>query len=156
MHGEPLLLWMLILPLAGSAVAMFMPVHARNAVAWLGASAAIFHTMNHATFKASPFKATGVATGVVAFVAIAALTLLGALGLLRMPTFYERVHAPTLGTTLGTFLILAASMLLFSVLASRPVLHEIAIAVFVTVTTPVTYMLLLRAAVRRQCSGDGS
>jgi multicomponent K+:H+ antiporter subunit G len=89
-------------------------------------------------------------------VAGAALTLLGALGLLRLPTFYERVHAPTLGTTLGTGLILIASMLLFSVLASRPVLHEIAIAIFMTVTTPVTYMLLLRAAVRRERSEDGS
>jgi len=86
----------------------------------------------------------------------AALTLLGALGLLRLPTFYERVHAPTMGTTLGTGLILVASMLLFSVLASRPVLHEIAIAIFMTVTTPVTYMLLLRAAVRRERSEDGS
>jgi multicomponent K+:H+ antiporter subunit G len=86
----------------------------------------------------------------------AALTLLGALGLLRLPTFYERVHAPTLGTTLGAGLVLAASMLLFSVLQSRPVLHELAIAIFLTVTTPVTYMLLLRAAVRRERSGDGS
>ena len=32
-------------------------------------------------------------------------TLVGSLGLLRLKTFYERVHAPTLGTTLGTALI---------------------------------------------------
>ena len=31
----------------------------------------------------------------------AALTLIGSLGLLRLGSFYERVHAPTLGTTLG-------------------------------------------------------
>ena len=31
----------------------------------------------------------------------AGLTLIGAVGLLRMKTFYQRVHAPTLGTTLG-------------------------------------------------------
>jgi multicomponent K+:H+ antiporter subunit G len=79
----------------------------------------------------------------------AALALLGSLGLLRLPTFYERVHPPTMGTTLGTGFVLAASMLLFSVLESRPVLHEIVIAVFVIVTTPVTYMLLVRAAVHR-------
>ena len=29
----------------------------------------------------------------------AAVTLIGALGLLRLGTFYARVHAPTLGTT---------------------------------------------------------
>lgn len=79
----------------------------------------------------------------------AAITLTGTLGLLRLTTFYERVHAPTLGTTLGTGCILVASMLCFSVLQSRPVIHELLIAVFVTVTTPVTLMLLARAALYR-------
>ncbi|HSU42648.1 MAG TPA: monovalent cation/H(+) antiporter subunit G [Casimicrobiaceae bacterium] len=79
----------------------------------------------------------------------AALALVGSFGLLRLPTFYERVHPPTMGTTGGAGLILAASMLLFSTLESRLVLHEIVIAVFVVVTTPVTYMLLMRAAVHR-------
>jgi multicomponent K+:H+ antiporter subunit G len=79
----------------------------------------------------------------------AALALVGSFGLLRLPTFYERVHPPTMGATLGAGFTLAASVLLFSVLASRPVLHEIIIAVFMVVTTPVTYMLLVRAAVLR-------
>ncbi|MCX5480122.1 monovalent cation/H(+) antiporter subunit G [Kaistia geumhonensis] len=79
----------------------------------------------------------------------AALTLLGTIGLVRMRTFYARVHAPTLGTTLGTGGVLAASMILSSMLQSRLVLHEIMIAVFVTVTTPVTLMLLGRAALYR-------
>lgn len=82
----------------------------------------------------------------------ATLTLIGALGLLRLKTFYERVHAPTLGTTLGMGFILFASMLLFATLESRPVLHEIAIGVFMTITTPVTFMLLMRAAVLRDRS----
>ena len=30
----------------------------------------------------------------------------GSLGLLRLPTFFERVHAPTMGTTLGAALVL--------------------------------------------------
>jgi len=79
----------------------------------------------------------------------AAITLLGAIGLVRMRTFYARVHSPTLGTTLGTGCVLAASMILSSVLQSRLVLHEIMIGVFVTVTTPVTLMLLGRAALYR-------
>jgi multicomponent K+:H+ antiporter subunit G len=79
----------------------------------------------------------------------AALALIGSLGLLRLPTFYQRVHPPTMGTTGGVGLTLIASLLLFSTLESRPVLHEIVIAVFVFVTTPVTYMLLMRAAVHR-------
>jgi multicomponent K+:H+ antiporter subunit G len=82
-------------------------------------------------------------------VAGAALTLVGSLGLLRFHTFYERVHPPTLGTTLGVAFVLLASMLLFSTLRTRPVIHEIVIAVFVVLTTPVTFMLLMRAARHR-------
>lgn len=82
----------------------------------------------------------------------AAITLLGAIGLLRLGTFYERVHAPTLGATSGMAAILAASALCFSVLQSRPVVHEILIALFVTFTTPVTLMLLARAAIYRDRS----
>ena len=80
----------------------------------------------------------------------ALLAFLGSLGLLRMKTFFERVHPPTMGTTLGTVLVLAGSLLYFTALESRLVLHEILIAVFVTVTTPVTYLLLGRAALRRE------
>ena len=40
-------------------------------------------------------------------------------------------------------------MIYFSVVGGRPVLHELLIGVFVTVTTPVTLMLLGRAAVFR-------
>jgi multicomponent K+:H+ antiporter subunit G len=79
----------------------------------------------------------------------ATLALIGSLGLLRLKSFYERVHPPTMGTTLGISLVLIGSMVFFTVLESRPVLHEILIAVFMTVTTPVTFMLLVRAALHR-------
>jgi multicomponent K+:H+ antiporter subunit G len=79
----------------------------------------------------------------------AGLTLIGAIGLLRLPSFYDRIHAPTLGTSWGTAGIVLASMGLFSVLGSRPVMHEILIGVFITVTTPVTLMLLGRATLYR-------
>jgi multicomponent K+:H+ antiporter subunit G len=58
-----------------------------------------------------------------------------------------------MGTTLGIGLTLAASIRYFTSLQSRPVVHEVLIAVFAVVTTPVTYLLLVRAAVRRE--GDG-
>lgn len=77
------------------------------------------------------------------------ITLTGAIGLARFKTFYERVHAPTLGATLGTGFILLGSIVCFSVLQSRPVLQEILIGVFVTITTPVTLILLARAALYR-------
>ncbi len=77
------------------------------------------------------------------------LTLIGTIGLLRFSSFYARVHAPTLGTTLGIGCVLIASIVYFSVLQSRPVIHEVLIMIFVTVTTPITLMLLVKAALHR-------
>ena len=79
----------------------------------------------------------------------AGLTLLGTIGLVRLPSFYERIHAPTLGTSWGTAGIVLASMIVFSAAEGRPVLHELLIGLFVIVTTPVTLMLLARAALYR-------
>jgi multicomponent K+:H+ antiporter subunit G len=79
----------------------------------------------------------------------AGLALLGCIGLARLNTFYARVHAPTLGTSFGMLGVVVASALYFSLVEMRPVLHEILILVFITVTTPVTLMLLSRAALHR-------
>lgn len=79
----------------------------------------------------------------------AGLSLLGAIGLLRLPSFYERIHAPTLATSWGVGAIMLASILYFSIVGSRAVLHEILIGIFVTLTTPVTLILLARAALHR-------
>lgn len=79
----------------------------------------------------------------------AAATLLGAIGLVRLKTFYDRVHPPAIGMTMGNASILLASILCFTLLLSRPVVHEILILFFVTLTTPVTMMLLARAALFR-------
>ena len=46
-------------------------------------------------------------------------------------------------------LVLIGSMLFFTMHESRPVLHEILIGVFMTLNTPVTYLLLVRAALHR-------
>ena len=81
----------------------------------------------------------------------AVLAFIGSLGLVRMKTFFERVHPPTMGTTLGTVLILVGSMLYFG-----GALHEILIAVFMTVSTPVTYLILGRAALQRERRDSGN
>lgn len=75
--------------------------------------------------------------------------LIGALGLMRLPTFYQRIHGPAITVTLGAGGVLLASMLYFTVLQSRLVMHEVLIAVFVLMTAPVVSMLLIRAAVYR-------
>jgi multicomponent K+:H+ antiporter subunit G len=79
----------------------------------------------------------------------ALLVLAGAIGLVRLGSFYQRVHAPTLGTTLGMFLILVSSIVYFSALRGQLVLHELLIAVFLTLTTPISLMLVVRAALFR-------
>src|SRR5690554_8204494 len=77
------------------------------------------------------------------------IVLIGALGLLRLPNFYQRIHGPAVTITLGAGSILIASMLYFSGVQSRPVIHELLITVFVLMTAPVTAMLIMRAAVYR-------
>lgn len=79
----------------------------------------------------------------------ASLTLIGTIGLIRLKTFYQRMHAPTLGTSWGTGAIVLGSMLCFSVLGTRLVVHELLIGLFATITTPVTLLLLARAAIYR-------
>ncbi|THF61162.1 monovalent cation/H(+) antiporter subunit G [Pseudothauera rhizosphaerae] len=78
-----------------------------------------------------------------------AIVLIGALGLMRLPTFYQRIHGPAITVTLGAGCLLIASMIYFSVLQSRPVIHELIISVFILMTAPVVAMLIMRAAVYR-------
>ncbi len=79
----------------------------------------------------------------------ASIVLIGALGLLRLPTFYQRIHGPALTVTLGAGCLLLASMVYFTAAQSRPVIHEIIIAVFILMTAPVVSMTIMRAAVYR-------
>lgn len=65
----------------------------------------------------------------------AAITLIGTIGLLRLPRFLERAHATTLGTTLGTACVALASVIHFSAIAGSSALHGVLIIVFITVTT---------------------
>ena len=81
-----------------------------------------------------------------------ALALIGAIGFLRMPTFYERIHAPTLASSWGIGGVMLASIIYFSFSTKSLVLHEMLVGIFVTVTTPVTFMLLARAALHRDRS----
>jgi multicomponent K+:H+ antiporter subunit G len=79
----------------------------------------------------------------------ASIILTGALGLLRLPTFYQRMHGPAITVTLGAGCLLLASMLYFTVTQSRPVIHEVIIAIFLLLTAPVVTMTIMRAAVYR-------
>lgn len=83
-------------------------------------------------------------------------TMMGCLGLLRMKTFYQRIHTPTLGTSFGAIGVLVASAIYFTATDQRLVVHEVLIFLFVSITTPITLMLLARAALHRdRVEGNG-
>lgn len=79
----------------------------------------------------------------------AGLALLGSSGLLRLPTFFERVHAPAIIATLGCWLIMHGTVLYFSVADRSLALHALLIAVFVAITVPIMSIFLMRAALFR-------
>ena len=79
----------------------------------------------------------------------AGLALLGSTGLLRLPTFFERVHAPAIIATLGCWLIMHGTVLYFSVADRSLALHALLIAVFVAITVPIMSIFLMRAALFR-------
>jgi len=77
------------------------------------------------------------------------LTLIGSVGLLRLEKLYERMHAPTLGTTMGTFCVALAAVLVASTMQNRPIFHELLITLLLIMTSPVTAILLMQSAIHR-------
>lgn len=79
----------------------------------------------------------------------ATLTLIGAWGFVRLQSFYDRLHAPTLATSWGTGGVILASALLASYQQERTIIHELVVGLGIMATVPVTLMLLGRAALHR-------
>ncbi|MDD2893874.1 MAG: Na+/H+ antiporter subunit G [Halothiobacillaceae bacterium] len=77
-------------------------------------------------------------------------TLVGSLGLLRLPDFYMRLHGPTKATTLGVGAILIASAIYFSLRGEGLSLHEVLITLFLFITAPVSAHLMAKAALHIQ------
>lgn len=71
--------------------------------------------------------------------------LVGAIGLVRFPDVYMRLHAPTKASTLGVGGVLIASMLL-AWTQGRWGAAELLITLFVFVTAPVSANLMAQAA----------
>ncbi|TAM85312.1 MAG: cation:proton antiporter [Candidimonas sp.] len=82
------------------------------------------------------------------------ITLTGSLGLLRFHEFRARMHAPATGNTLGVVFLAAASILLSLTADSHPLFQEILVPILLIVTSPVTAMLLMQAADRRDAAID--
>lgn len=77
------------------------------------------------------------------------LVLVSAVGFLRLPDFFLRMHPPALAYTLGCWTVALAAALYFSVLQAQLLLHPLLIPAFLAVTVPVTTLLIARATVFR-------
>ena len=84
-----------------------------------------------------------------------AVVLVAALGLWRLPDFFSRMHAPALASTLGAWLVAFASVVHFSSRDGGLVLNAWLIIIVLSITAPVTTIVLARAALfRRRQAGD--
>ncbi|WP_342769745.1 Na+/H+ antiporter subunit G [Marinospirillum perlucidum] len=72
-------------------------------------------------------------------------TLIGSIGLSRLPDFYMRLHAPTKATTLGLGALLLASMIHFTSLRGYFSIHELLITFFLLITAPVSAHMMAKA-----------
>lgn len=89
---------------------------------------------------------------VVAFLVAASgvFVVISALGFLRLRDFFERMHPPALAYTFGTWSVALAAVLYFSALEGRLVLHPWLIVVLLSITVPVTTVLLARVSLFRR------
>ena len=76
-----------------------------------------------------------------------AFALIAALGVVRMPDFYMRMHAATKAGAFGALLLLLAAALYFGTL--RAAITSFAVIAFFYATTPVAAQTLAEAAYRR-------
>jgi multicomponent K+:H+ antiporter subunit G len=81
-------------------------------------------------------------------------SVIGSVGLLRMPDFFTRLHGPSKATTIGMGSILLASAIYMSVRGPGLSLHEFMISLFIVITTPVASHLLAKAARHRRLPGS--
>lgn len=80
----------------------------------------------------------------------AVFTLVGSIGLYKLPDFYMRLHGPTKASTLGVGAILIASVIYFSTKQDALSLHEILVTLFLFITAPIGAHLMAKAAIHIQ------
>lgn len=75
--------------------------------------------------------------------------LISAIGLLRLPDFYCRIHAPTKAATLGVMLLGMSGVLRSLAQGDLVWMEDLAILLFLFLTIPISSQVLARAARRR-------
>ncbi|ASP37454.1 Na+/H+ antiporter subunit G [Bacterioplanes sanyensis] len=76
--------------------------------------------------------------------------LIGSIGLVKLPDFFTRLHAPTKATTLGIGSVLLASMVVHTLHEGSVSIHELVISLFLFITAPISAHMLAKAALHRQ------
>ena len=79
----------------------------------------------------------------------AAVALLGSFGLLRLKTFFERIHVPAIIATLGCWCITLGTVLFFSLQQHALTVFPLLITFFIAITVPIATIFLVRAALFR-------
>lgn len=72
--------------------------------------------------------------------------LVGALGLVKLSTFFKRLHAPTKASTLGVGCVLASSVAYHIFLGEDPQPRELLITAFLFITAPISAHMMAKAA----------
>ncbi len=85
----------------------------------------------------------------ILLLASAMLTLGASWGLVRMRTFVQRMHPPALAYVGASWCVTFASIVYFSAQNEGPQLHVWLIIILLSITVPITTVLLARAALFR-------
>lgn len=77
------------------------------------------------------------------------LALIASWGLLRLRDFFQRMHPPALVATVASWCVALAAIIYFSTMYNRLDLGHWPVIIILSISVPVTSMLLARAALRR-------
>ena len=96
---------------------------------------------------------------VVCLLAISSLFILvGAFALIKLPTFFQRIHGPTKASTLGVGGILITSILYHAMVGNSFHPRELLITLLLFMTAPISAYMMARAAFSRiqRAGGDAT
>jgi multicomponent K+:H+ antiporter subunit G len=80
--------------------------------------------------------------------------LVGSFGLIKLPDAMTRLHAPTKATTLGVGGTLLASMVFFYATQGRISTHELLIALFLFLTSPISALFIAKVHLHQRETPD--
>jgi multicomponent K+:H+ antiporter subunit G len=78
------------------------------------------------------------------------LSIVAAVGLVRMKSYFQRMHAPALANTGGAWCVALATFVYFSMMDAHLALYAFIVSVLLAITAPVTTLLLARTGLFRK------